>query len=507
MNDLAERFAERFAGLTRAHGIYRLKGKATKGEKFLGEAQTVREEPTVEKWSLHLSGKQGLGIVPIRDDSTVRFGALDIDVYDDIDHFALYAKVEALELPLAVCRSKSGGAHIYLFCREDVPAELVRDKLMEWSVELGHSGTEVFPKQTRLAGLSDIGNWINMPYFYAEKTERYCVLGKQQLSAKAFLEYADQIAVTAAQLETTQVVHHEQVSLFFNGPPCLKTLERRGGIPKGQRNNGLFNIGVYLRKRYKDDWEDHLDEYNQSMVQPPLGHKEVADIARSVNRKAYEFKCNDQPICDHCNKQVCLKQEFGVSGGDNDPGVVFGSLIKLNTDPVTWIWDVNGARIELTTVELKDQARFHTRAIEELNKWPQPIKPAEWAKLVRDKLEGCETIDVPEDARPSGQVWTFLEQYCMSQSRARSREELLMRKPYVENGRTYFHAPHFQQFLAKQGLRVAPRMLWLWLKARGAETEFMNIKGRGINVWSIPSFAEQDEDFSVPTIEEEAREV
>ena len=506
MNPLAERFAKLFAGLPRAHGIYRLQGKASKGEKFLGKAETVREEVTLEKWSKHLDGKIGIGVVPIRDDATVRFGALDVDTYKDLDLSAIYAKIEEAELPLVVCRSKSGGAHIYLFCKEDVSAELVRDKLMEWSVELGHSGIEVFPKQTRLAGLSDIGNWINMPYFNASKTERYAVLGAKSLPAAGFLDLAERLAVTEEQLRELKPKHLVETSRFADGPPCLVTLEKRGGIGKGQRNNGLFNIGVYLRKRHGDQWEEHLDDYNQALISPPLGHREVSDMVRSVNRKAYEYKCKDEPICGVCNKQLCLKQTFGVGAGDGDPGVVFGKLIKLDTDPVSWIWDINGARIELTTIELKDQSRFHTRVMEVLARWPQPIKPAEWAKLVRSHLDNCETLEVPEEARPAGLVWTFLEQYCNT-SRARSREELLMKKPWVDNGRTYFHAPHFQQFLSKQGVRVSGKHLWMWLKERGADTEFMNIKGRGLNVWSVPSFPEQNEDFSVPTIEEEASEL
>lgn len=180
--------------------------------------------------------------------------------------------------------------------------------------------------------------------------------------------------------------------------------------------------------------------------------------------------------------------------------MVFGQLIKIETDPITWIWDVDGARIQLETAEIKDQGRFHTRCMEELNKWPARVKPNQWADIVRGFLETCEVMDVPEDARPEGQMWFYLEQYCTQQARARSKEELLQKKPWTHDGRVYFSGPSFHQYLTKQGIRINTRTLWVWLRERGAETQFMNIKGRGINVWSVPAFSEQTEELDVPTI-------
>ncbi len=513
MSNLAERFFARFQGLDRAYGVYNVKGEAVTGTKHLGSAQTFKETPTPELWELHLDGKQGVAIIPIRDDQTVVFGAADIDQYKGLDHKKTAAKILEWDLPLMVCKSKSGGAHLYLFCREAIPAELVRNKLMEWTIQLGFSGVEIFPKQTRLASLNDIGSWINMPYFGARVAKgklkgqgiRHCTWDGKALTAVEFLDIADRLAVDIASLQKISVPTGDEKGLLHDGPPCLQTLMSRGGISKGGRNNGLFNLAVYLRKRYGEgEWESHLDEYNQAIVSPALGHREVGSVVKSVNRKAYEYKCNDQPICDVCNRQICLSREHGIGTSDGDPGVVFGQLLKIETDPVTWIWDVDGARIELTTAELKDQGRFHTRAIEELNKWPARIKPNKWAELVRGFLEMCEVLDVPEDARPEGQMWFYLEQYCTQQARARNKEELLQKKPWTDDGRVYFSGPAFHQYVTKQGLRINTRTLWVWLRDGGAKNDFLNIKGRGINVWSVPAFDEQEEDLDVPMIESQA---
>jgi hypothetical protein len=351
-----------------------------------------------------------------------------------------------------------------------------------------------------------------MPYqgtLTKEGTHRFGIFDGKKLSPSAFLDIADKLAVDYDTLTETSPPTNEVFEELLSGaPPCLQALAQRGGVPKGSRNNGLFNFGIYLRKRYGEGgWEQHLDRYNQEFIDPPLGHKEVSHLVKAVNKKTYEYRCQDPPIADVCNRQICLSREFGIQGGDGDPGVALGPLLKLKTDPVTWIWDVNGARIALQTAELKDQGRFHTRAIEELNIWPNRIKPQEWSTLVRAALEECEEMDVPDDAKPIGQMLYYLEEYCTSgkHTRARSKEDLLSRKPWTnyEEGRVYFHGPDFLRYLKKQGFSINSRNLWLWLREQGAEPIFMNIKGKGINLWSIPAFDEQKEAFTIPVIANE----
>jgi hypothetical protein len=509
---LATRFNDRFRGLERAHGEYKERGTPKNGGKQQGAAQTVREPPTVELWEKHLAGELGIGIVPIRDDGTCFFGAVDVDEYTG-NLADLSKQLVEMELPLILCRSKSGGAHMYLFCRESIPAELVRRKLMDWAVALGYGGVEVFPKQTRLAGENDFGNWINMPYFVQGDTARYAIYNGKKLSAEEFLDLADLMAVdTDALTEKSAPISKAVQEFFEDAPPCLQSLAQRG-FGEGSRNNGLFNIGVYLRKRFGDDfWEEHLDQYNQRFMDPPLGHKEVSALVKSLKRKEYFYKCNDAPINMVCNKQICLTRKFGVGTADGDPGVVFGTLVKLETSPPMWIWDVDGARIELTTAELKDQNRFHSRAIEELNKWPLLMKPKAWSELIRDKLQNVEVQEVPPEAKPEGQMWFLLEDFCTGKAQARNREELMMGKPWTPKldepveelrGRTFFSGVKFKQYLEQNRLRVDERTLWMWLRKRGALPKFFNIKGKGINCWSIPSFHEQDEDYEVPTLGDE----
>lgn len=506
---IAQRFYDRFAALDRVYGRYFLNKSAVTnhkpGTKLEGGADTVHDRPTIELWNQHLAGTLQLGLVPIRDDGTCRWGAIDIDKYD-INHETIEQQVRDAGLPLLLCKTKSGGAHLYCFTSEDVPAEIMRGKLMEWAIALGHSGVEVFPKQSRLAGKNDDGSWINMPYSGGEDTARYCVYMGARLGPEAFLDLiALNFDFDEESLRAVEAPVPERITAHFdNCPPCIQTLVSRGPIDE-LRNQFLFNAIIYLRKAHGDEFrEEMVDEYNQAFVDPPLGHKELAHLIKSTGKKLYNYKCNDEPIRSVCNRQICLTRKYGVGGAEGDPGVVFGQLVKLNSDPPIWLWDVDGRRLELSTDELHIQSRFHKKCTEAINKWPNMLKTRAWQELVRERLAAVEVREVPADASMSGQIYSYLETYCTSRIKARSKEELLSRKPWddKDNGRTYFHGPDFIKYLHTQGIHVQPRQVWASLQNLKVEHHGISIKGKFINVWSIPTFSIQNEEFNLPDIED-----
>lgn len=522
--DLPAAFARLFAGLERVHGRY-LVPRAARADargKVEGKPWTAKQAITAADWAAHLSGEQvtvphgqetltgtlGLGVTPIRDDDTCVFGAIDVDVYP-LELARLTARVRELSLPLVVCRTKSGGAHCYLFMTEPAPAELVRTALMGWAILLGHPGVEVFPKQTHLASERDEGSWINLPYAGGGRSTRYALdpVSFQALTPEEFVSLADARAISASALaafEPSLPPEDEQIeALFDGGPPCLRTLAR-SGFPPGSRNNALFGVAVYLKKRYgAEEFGPHLEAYNQRLMDPPKDAAEVSALIKSLTKKDYGYKCREAPVVSVCDRRVCLKCEFGVGGLPDDPGVVLGPLVKLRTDPPTWIWDVDGARIELTTAELTDQRAFGQKVIDGLNKWPSPIKPGAWQAIIRDRLATAEIVDVPDDATKRGQLWVHLERFCTSRVVGRSLDELLLGKPYTdpEKGRTFFCSSDFMDHLQRHRAgSITEKDLYKWLRERGVEHHFSVIKGKGVNHWSVPAFTGQTEAFDVPRV-------
>ena len=189
----AERFAAIFDGLKLAYGTYRIDRKQANG-KNVGKATVVQEPRTAALWEGHLSGKgAGVGIIPINETNDCKWGCIDIDQYP-LDHKGLIERIRKLKLPLVVCRSKSGGAHLFLFAKEWVPAKIMQTTLNQIAAAMGYGGTEVFPKQVKLfLERGDVGNFLNLPYFDADGGLRYAF--NDDGSAATLEEFADRAVV------------------------------------------------------------------------------------------------------------------------------------------------------------------------------------------------------------------------------------------------------------------------------------------------------------------------
>ena len=66
---------------------------------------------------------------------------------------------------MVVFRSKSGGAHVFIFVKEFVSAKLMRIKLKAIAELLGYHSSEIFPKQDEvLVKEGHLGSFLNLPY-------------------------------------------------------------------------------------------------------------------------------------------------------------------------------------------------------------------------------------------------------------------------------------------------------------------------------------------------------
>jgi hypothetical protein len=157
---MIEKFKNIFEGLDRAHGVTIVGESNGNGTKVKGKSFVKREPVTNELWQKHLDGVDSLGVIPINDDNKCKWGCIDIDSYAGFDHQKLINKIKQFKLPLIVCRSKSGGAHVFLFTKDYVSASLMQDKLNEIRSVLGYGGSEVFPKQRELKSKDDTGNFL-----------------------------------------------------------------------------------------------------------------------------------------------------------------------------------------------------------------------------------------------------------------------------------------------------------------------------------------------------------
>jgi hypothetical protein len=497
---MLERLAALFAGLDRAHGVYVLAKKQAEGEKVKGRALTEAKPVTLEVWRAHVEGTQGLGIVPLMDDGNVWWACIDIDTYP-LDLIALEAKLNQLKLPLVVIRSKSGGAHLVLFLAAPTSARFVRAKLQEWAILIGYPGVEIFPKQTEHRGTGDIGNWLNMPYFGGDGSPRHAIFNGAPLSLADFLDFAEGRRVTKDALEKFLVGGDEA---FNDAPPCLQHLIKTG-FPRGTRNKGLFNLGVFSRFAFGDDWQQKVDDMNRRYMDPPLSSGEVTTTVKSLGRKNYFYSCSQDPIVSVCNKDICRTRKYGIGEASAaSPPVMIGGITKINSDPPVYVVEVEAVQIECTAQDILEQHRFRKLVFERANKVVPLLKGPQWDAMLNEKMATMEVVAAPEDSGPEGQFRMHLENFCTSRVTANTLDEILLGKPFinVDDGRTYFRSTDLIRYLEQQHFReFNERKIWAVLKRMDCKHRQFSMKGKCVTVWAIPSFKDQSEPFATPPID------
>jgi hypothetical protein len=496
-------FIELFQGLNRAYGIYELEDKPNEpGIKILGKPRTVQGNVTEQLWLDHLNGKSGLGIVPIMDNSKCFFGAIDIDIYTDFDYASLIRQVYKEKHPLIPFRSKSGGLHLFIFMKDPVPAKLLISKLKMIASYLGQGKAEIFPKQTEiLAERGDIGQWINLPYYDNVKTNRYAYNSDgEKMSLIRFVALATEYRLSLQDLEAYELKPVEGVE---DGPICLEHMIKKGFSP-GARNDSMFMLGVYLKQKNPDIFKGLIEEYNYKYCDPPLSIAEIQNIQNSLSKRDYFYTCDRTPFKDHCDKVRCKLRKYGIASTLEMPNLT--CLTKFDSNPPIWFVDVEDAgRLELTTDEIQSQSKFQRKCMEKINQMPPPVKPAIWQSIIATLLENVTIVEVPEDASPMGLFYEYLERFCTSKAQARVKDELLLGKPYTENGRHYFRLLDLISFLERNHFKdFKINKITSMIQEIDGKHHFFKLKEKGVNVWSIPVFPAPIGTFDTPDIEDKA---
>jgi hypothetical protein len=502
MTDITK-FKSIFSGLDIAYGTYRIKSERGDG-KQAGQATVVRKPPTDDLWVKHLEGVEpSLGIIPIRADNSCIWGCIDIDQYP-LDHKGLVEKVAQLKLPMVVCRSKSGGAHVFLFTRTPAPARDFQTYLKNAAALLGEAGREIFPKQAEiLVDRGDTGNFLNLPYFAGESSTRYAFNsdGTAATMEEFFALYEANVQDT---LDLVPEAPKQAESPIKDGPPCLQALCAQG-FPEGTRNNGLFNIAVYLKKAHPSTWEDKMVEYNFKYVSPPLPNNEVQVVLKQANKKDYHYKCKDAPLNGFCNSGLCRTRKHGIGANSPDAPQI-ASLSKYASEPPLWFLDVNGRRIELETDALHTQTLFQKACLEKINLLPPTLRKQDWENLLnallKEMVETEQITEASEDTSVTGKFNDLLEEFAAHMQQAMARDELLMGRPWTDDdeAKTYFRMKDLEAHLKRNNFAgLTPPKMAQRLRDMGGEPISLYLKNRTVRCWRIPKFEKQDAPFDTHT--------
>ena len=457
--DERKKFIEIFSGLTRAYGQTQSRHKNEAG-KLEAKSWIVKEDLTEQRWIDHLDGKEpSLGIIPIRDDNTCTWGAIDIDTYDGFDHKKLVNKIVEKKLPLVVCKSKSGGAHVFLFLRQACSAKDMQMKLAEIAAWLGYGESEVFPKQIEL-NAKGTGNFLNLPYNHPEYPTRYALNdeGNALDTLKLFIEYYEnKVVESITDVIIDKPVTEKKNDDWKGAPPCLVTLASMG-FAQGSRNQCMFQLGVYLRQRFPDDLEDKLDYYNSKYFDPPLPSREVQTIFKQVRDEKYFYKCEEPTFKIVCEKIKCRSRKHGIGNSANND---IHSLKKWQSD------------------------------IAQANESPRPMQPAVWADIVDQLLKAMTEGDVvvlPEEVTAKGQFRDLLKTFLENNGGAKDRQDVLQGMVFQHESYLFFKSQAFKDFLKmKRFTKVSDSHQFKIFTEFGGNLTKFKINNKAEHCWKIPA--------------------
>ena len=505
---LNERFMVAFDGFSGAHGRTDISEERRAG-KQKAHSRIVRQPLTKDLIDGHLSGKTGIGSIPIKETNKCSFGALDIDQYP-LDLAALDKRLRKSKIPCVVCRSKSGGAHIFFFFSEEISAGQFRDKASEISAHFGYGGCEIFPKQEQiLVERGDIGNFINLPYFEHKQTTRYAIKADgSDATLEEFLDLVDKRMCKPKDFVKLKLGKSKPE--FADWPPCLQSLFS-DGVPEGTRNTVMFGACVGCKKEQPENWRSRLEELNINHVSPPLPASEIVTVQQQHEQKEYGYPCQHEPFKSRCNKTLCKTRKYGV--GSNRASSEITGLCVVKSEPPVWFCDVDGSRVELTTEELQTPQKFQKACMEQIRIMPPLLKISEWQDLVAMLMQDMSEIDVPEELTYKGQFYDFLEDFCTGRVQAMSPEELVLGKPWTEDGVTFFRIEALLKFLRNHRFdnysrgQIQERLKEMNPDGNASGSKrFKDSKGewKTVRVWHIPEFKAQ---VDVPDIEYKEAEV
>jgi hypothetical protein len=490
-----------FEGYHKAYGSY--DPRAAKSDMRGGKveikstAYSRREPPTQELWRLHLEGTQPLGIIPIRDNNTVRWGCIDIDLYG-IDVVELMKQIEVEKLPLICCKTKSGGVHVFLFMAEPVDADQMRIGLRNIAAVLRHGGSEIFPKQAKVAwNKGDLGSWLNMPYFGDDRwayrpdgtfmgIKEFVALAESLKQPKNWFEQGEERTEYSANSARGGLAD------FKDGPPCMQHISAIG-LGEGGRNTGLYAFGIFAKKKFPNNWEEVLEGWNQNVAQPPLPATELVDIIKRLRNKDYNYPCKDQPIVAHCNSAVCRTRKYGVGGTENELPVVNG-LSKLMADPPVWFLDVGGERVELNTEQLMNYKSFQKVCVDKLTTVFHNMSQVAWLAVIAKVMSEVTLIETSDEVSISGQFLEILDEFVNDSHRAKQKEDLLNHRPWLDDSepeskkhKHYFRLGDLQKFLGDNDFNHYTRgQIVSELRSLGGDKEVFTLKGQFVRTWWVP---------------------
>ena len=415
---------------------------------------------TTEHWQNHLRGVKSLGLVPITDYSQCKFMAIDVDL-DIMESLkvtlaSIAASVEANDMPLVVCRSKSGAAHLYCFLNDETPVPPVRRTLIRMGDYMGFSSErpcEYFPHTNKLDTTSN-GKYINLPYFDAENTVRYAIdhLGNE-LSLDEFIALAESKVTTPEKFCKWKLPDSEADSIrdvIVNGPPCLQTIYDQGLQP-GTKNDMLFQFALLFKKYNPNTYEDNVEIINQTRTGgAPHDSSDLSNTLKSLRKKSYQYSCSHPCMAKICAKGLCQTRKYGIKAAVECPPIKEILQWGANDEYFEIIFE-SGDKVKILCSLFLEFGSFRAAIVQALHiVIPEP-KRLEWQDWITTIIATkVKRVDVPKEFNVDHSICSLIISYITGRTVGSKIEELMVSKPVKIGEDIYVRQKDIQAEIVKR---------------------------------------------------------
>lgn len=505
----AEAFAYLFEGYKKRYiQVRQSLGPHIKGAKAKAQYLTTKHPLTLEAYQAHLDGQVGLSVIPLMDDNqSVAFGCIDVDDYT-LNHLELAEKIALKGLPLLLTKSKSGGGHVWLFLKEPLPAADVQKYLKHVVLSLNINKAELFPKQIKRVG-ETVGNGVTLPFF--NKTQRTGVFlqedrNKNLQQTKGDIEEFVTLASAAKKHNTPSVFKSLYAAVnpvnitktlpkeWRSAPPCIQRIIANKEVKQGNRNNFMFNCGVFLAKKHPDE-KTIFSNLVALGVQLDLGMdpKELESIAKQTVKKEFNYKCREHPLTAFCDKEKCVKSSYGLYHATGQ--VLLTNFTKVLSEPPVFFcvvsYDKKGKqfskKVSLTASQLYNQTKLAEQLLQEASVvWPPQTRNM-YLSLLKDWTDDIKEVSPLPGMSLQEEVYTTLKEYIEIKNMGEEENRL---ETYLEGGVVlvqdtyYFNGKDFRTYFS----RASPRNPTVTelnnaLQSCGVYSKATSLEGRSIRPW------------------------
>jgi len=180
---------------------------------------------------------------------------------------------------------------------------------------------------------------------------------------------------------------------------------------------------------------------------------------------------------------------------------------EISDDEPYWVFNIQGIKMDISIDMVTSQAKFIRAYLKKFHKVILPVDENRWATTINEILDEAIVKELAPDAGPEGQLWIHLETFTTGKVQARTQDELLLGKPWLdeEDNRVYFRSGDFMKFLDSQRYRgFNERQIYAILRRGGADHKRFMLKGKCVNCWCVDKIEAQNEDFDMPNVKKEA---